>query len=54
MAGNAAQTSSERPAKAELTAVLLRLRKKASAFWIVLLLVWADPEHLEPLTLNGD
>jgi hypothetical protein len=28
------------------------LRAKASPFWIILLLVWANPEHLEPLTLN--
>src|SRR4029450_142169 len=35
-----------------LNAVLLRLRRKASSFWIMLLLVWPDPEHFEPLTLN--
>jgi tetratricopeptide (TPR) repeat protein len=28
------------------------LRAIASIFWIILLLVWANPEHLEPLTLN--
>jgi len=28
------------------------LHAKASPFWIILLLVWANPEHLEPLTLN--
>jgi hypothetical protein len=32
--------------------VPLCLRAKASPFWIILLLVWANPEHLEPLTLN--
>ena len=32
--------------------VTLCLRAKASLFSIILLLVWANPEHLEPLTLN--
>jgi hypothetical protein len=32
--------------------VPLCLRAKASPFWIILLLVWSNPEHLEPLTLN--
>ena len=29
-----------------------KTRAKASPFWIMLLLDWANPEHLEPLTLN--
>ena len=36
----------------ELTKVPLCLRRNASPFWIILLLVWANSEHLEPLTLN--
>ena len=36
----------------ELSKVPLCLRAIASPFWIILLLVWANPEHLEPLTLN--
>jgi hypothetical protein len=35
----------------ELDTRPLCLRRKASPFWIMLLLVWAHPEHLEPVTL---
>src|SRR5262245_4378390 len=36
----------------ELATVTLCLHREASPFWIILLLVLADPEHLELLTLN--
>ena len=42
----------ERAYRPELVTRPLCLRRKASPFWIMLLLVWAHPEHLEPLTLN--
>ncbi len=32
----------------ELTTVPLCVGEKASPFWIILLLVWPNPEHLEP------
>jgi hypothetical protein len=42
----------ERAFRSELARVALWLLRKASPFWIILLLVLTFSEHLEPLTLN--